>query len=260
MLGTQPIIVILALYQAFNFGTLYLLISGFPALWEGRYGMPRGDASLNYLSLAIGSLIGANICGPVTDYMYAWLKRREGIPEDKPGRPEMRMPLMVPASIITPLALALYGWSAEAKLHFIVPNVSTANMVYLRGWLLILFLVARRCDFRGELHDLLPMHICVYCRRVHATLCVGVSGVCVSPVHVRLPISAVCSGPVWKSGVRMGRECRRGSCRGGRDTGALDHDDLRTEVEKGKSVHAGRGDGRGAGIKGGQGGNRKGLN
>jgi hypothetical protein len=124
MLATQPIIVILALYQAFNYGTLYLLISGFPALWEGRYGMPRGEASLNYLSLAIGSLIGSNICGPATDYVYALLKRREGIPESEPGRPEMRMPLMVPASIITPLALALYGWSAEAKLHFIVPNVS----------------------------------------------------------------------------------------------------------------------------------------
>ncbi|KAK4232848.1 transporter mfs1 [Achaetomium macrosporum] len=106
MLTIQPIIIIiLALYQSFNYGTLYLLISEFPALYEDRYGMLRGDASLNYLSLAIGSLIGSNICGPATDYVYTLMKRREGKPVDKPGRPKMRMPLMVPAFIITFLVL-----------------------------------------------------------------------------------------------------------------------------------------------------------
>jgi hypothetical protein len=124
MLGTQPIIQVLALYQAFNFGTLYLLISSFPALWEGRYGMPRGDATLNYISLAVGSLIGVYICAPATDRVYAGLKRRYAIPEDERGLPEFRVPLMVPASIITPCGIFLYGWAAEGKLHFLVPNVS----------------------------------------------------------------------------------------------------------------------------------------
>ena len=127
MLGTQPIVQILAVYQAFNFGTLYLLISGFPALWEDRYGMPRGDASLNYLSLAIGSLIGVNVCGPATDAVYAALKRRHGIPDDQPGRPEFRMPLVVPVSIISPAAIFLYGWAAQVKMHWIVPNVSNTG-------------------------------------------------------------------------------------------------------------------------------------
>lgn len=125
MIGTQPIIQVLALYQAFNFGTLYLLISGFPALWEDRYGMPRGDASLNYISLAIGSLTGVLICGPAMDTVYAAMKRRYGIAEDQPGVPEFRMPLMVPASILTPCAIFLYGWSAHAKLHFLIPDVIT---------------------------------------------------------------------------------------------------------------------------------------
>ena len=124
MLGTQPIIQILALYQAFNFGTLYLLISGFPDLFENRYGMPRGQASLNYISLAVGSLIGVAICAPAMDWVYAAMKRRYGIAEDEPGLPEFRMPLMVPASLVTPCALFLYGWSAHARLHYLVPDVS----------------------------------------------------------------------------------------------------------------------------------------
>ncbi|KAK5654885.1 hypothetical protein OQA88_6923 [Cercophora sp. LCS_1] len=129
MLATQPIVQLLALYQAFNFGMLWLLISSFPGLWEGRYGMPRGDATLNYLSLAVGSLIGVNICAPSTDRMYAYCKRRYNVSTEKEndnGVPEFRVPLMVPSSILTPCGIFLYAWSAQAKLHFIVPNLGAA--------------------------------------------------------------------------------------------------------------------------------------
>jgi hypothetical protein len=124
MLGTQPIVQLFALYQAFNFGTLYLLISSFPALFEGRYGMPRGDATLNYISLAIGSLVGLYVCVPAMDGVYARLKRRHGMGEGEAGLPEFRVPLMIPASVMVPCGIMLYGWAAEAKLHWIVPNVS----------------------------------------------------------------------------------------------------------------------------------------
>lgn len=125
MLGTQPIVQLFALYQAFNYGTLWLLISSFPALFEGRYGMARGDASLNYISLAAGLLVGVYICGPGVDWLYAHLKRRRGLRPDEPGLPEFRVPLMVPASVLLPCGILLYGWAAEARLHWIVPNVST---------------------------------------------------------------------------------------------------------------------------------------
>ncbi|KAK5651125.1 hypothetical protein OQA88_13264 [Cercophora sp. LCS_1] len=45
---------ITSLYQAFNFGTFFLFIASFPAVWEEWYGQPAGPASLNYLSLTIG--------------------------------------------------------------------------------------------------------------------------------------------------------------------------------------------------------------
>ena len=116
----------LALYQAFNYGTLYLLISSFPSLWEGQYGMSKGVASLNYLSIAIGSLIGAQLCGRLMDAVYRRLQSRAGLPADKPGPPEFRIPLMIPASVITPCGIFLYAWAAQAKTHWIVPNVSVS--------------------------------------------------------------------------------------------------------------------------------------
>jgi hypothetical protein len=124
LLGTQPLIQLFAIYQGFNYGMLYLFISSFPHLWEGRYGMPKGLASLNYISLAVGALVGVNICGPMTDALYRRLKKRYGITQDQPGLPEFRIPLMIPASIITPFGIFLFAWSAEAKLHPVVPNVS----------------------------------------------------------------------------------------------------------------------------------------
>jgi hypothetical protein len=130
LLATQPIIQALALYQAYNFGMLYLFISSFPSLWKGRYGMPTGIASLNYLSLAFGSLVGAQICGPLTDMIYRKLKRRYGYADDVPGVPEFRIPLMIPASIMIPCGIFLYGWSAEAKLYVLVPNVRFYPLLY----------------------------------------------------------------------------------------------------------------------------------
>lgn len=124
MLGTQPIIQALALYQAFNYGMMYLIISDYPNLWTKGYGMEKGTASLNYISLALGSLIGVNICGPLTDWVYAKQKRRHGIPEADPGLPEFRIPLMIPASLITPCGILIFAWTAQYRLHFLLPNVS----------------------------------------------------------------------------------------------------------------------------------------
>lgn len=139
MLVTEPIIQLLCLYQAFNFGMLYLIISSLPTLWEGRYGMSKGMASLNYLAL-LGSFIGSTIFGPSIDSFYRYLTQRNvhqsserdsptpekgGCTSDAKGVPEYRLPLMVPASIISAGGIFLFGWSAQAKLHWILPDVSS---------------------------------------------------------------------------------------------------------------------------------------
>ncbi|KAK2007234.1 major facilitator superfamily transporter [Colletotrichum eremochloae] len=129
MLATQPIIQSLAIYQAFNFGFLYLIISGFPALWEDHYGMSKGTASLNYISVATGSMIGVLICGPAMDATYRRLKLRYDMKEDQAGIPEFRIPLMVPAAIASPCGIFLFAWSAQNRMHFLIPNIGIAITV-----------------------------------------------------------------------------------------------------------------------------------
>ncbi|KAI9780537.1 MAG: hypothetical protein M1839_006655 [Geoglossum umbratile] len=125
LLGTQPIIQVLAVYMAYLYGLLYLVLSTFPPLWEGTYGQSVGMGGLNYISLGLGFFLGAQICAPLQDRIYRRLKKTH-CPPGTPGKPEFRVPLMLPGSIMVPIGLFWYGWSAHAKLHWVMPNIGAA--------------------------------------------------------------------------------------------------------------------------------------
>ncbi|KAF4455990.1 multidrug resistant [Fusarium albosuccineum] len=122
MLFTQPAIQITALYRAYLYGLMYLVLASFPLVWEEQYDQDPGRASLNYISLGVGFVIGLQVSGPMIDKVYAALKIRH----NHPGRPEFRVPLMFPTAFITPAGLVLYGVAAHLQLHWIIPNIGAA--------------------------------------------------------------------------------------------------------------------------------------
>ena len=119
LLGTQPIVQVIAVYMAYLFGVFYLILSTFPDVWEGVYGENFGVGGLNYISLAGGYLLGAQVTVAVNDKVYRRLKHKN----HDIGRPEFRIPLMFPGSILMPIGLFWYGWSARSNVHWIVPNI-----------------------------------------------------------------------------------------------------------------------------------------
>ncbi|KAL6151024.1 hypothetical protein ACJQWK_10718 [Exserohilum turcicum] len=122
LLGTQPIVQVLSVYAAYLYGTMYLMISTFPILWVDRYGMSTNIGSLNFLSIGIGFFLGTQITAPINDALYRRFKaRNNGV-----GKPEFRIPLMIPSSILIPTGIFWYGWSAQARLHWIMPNIGAA--------------------------------------------------------------------------------------------------------------------------------------
>ncbi|OIW31942.1 MFS general substrate transporter [Coniochaeta ligniaria NRRL 30616] len=125
LLGTQVIVQMLALYLMFLYGQLYLQLSTFPKLWEQHYHESVEIAGLNYISLGLGLWLGSQLCAPLQDRIYAWLKRREGVTV---GRPEFRVPMMVPGAVMMPVGLLIYGWSAQYHVHWIVPNIGVLIM------------------------------------------------------------------------------------------------------------------------------------
>ncbi|KXX74487.1 putative transporter mfs2 [Madurella mycetomatis] len=119
MLFTQPTIQITALYRAYLYGLMYLVFASFPMVWEKQYNQQPSRASLNYLSLGVGFVIGLQVSGPLIDKVYCYLKARF----DHPGRPEFRVPLMFPTALVTPAGLVMYGVTAHLQLHWALPNV-----------------------------------------------------------------------------------------------------------------------------------------
>lgn len=57
--------------------------------------------------------------GPFNDWVYSKLKARNG----NIGRPEFRVVLMLPGSILIPIGLFIYGWSGQSHTQWIVPNI-----------------------------------------------------------------------------------------------------------------------------------------
>lgn len=119
LLITQPILQLLSLLLAYNFGILYIVLSTFATMWIDRYHQSQQSSGLNYLALVIGYTIAAQIGGPATDAIWARLKQKHG----GSTRPEYRVPLMIPGVLLIPAGLLIYGWGVQQKLSWAVPDV-----------------------------------------------------------------------------------------------------------------------------------------
>src|ERR1700761_6178820 len=108
--------------MAFLYGMMYLMLSTFPTLWEVRYGFTTNIGSLHYIALGAGFFLGSQISAPINDRIYRRLKRKN----NNVGRPEFRVPLMFVGSALIPVGLFWYGWAAQARAHWILPNIGAA--------------------------------------------------------------------------------------------------------------------------------------
>lgn len=124
MLVFQPIVLLLAVFMAVVYGYLYLLFTTFTRVFEGQYGFSPGIAGLTYLGVGIGNLVGVAIFAALSD-RYLKSKKAKGIEM----RPEDRLPFLIPGSFLLPMGLLIYGWTAEYKVHYMVPIVlGTGNV------------------------------------------------------------------------------------------------------------------------------------
>lgn len=67
MMFTHPAVQAPSLYRAYLYGVMYLVLSTFPFVFENTYDQETTIASLNYLSLCAGFMIGLQISHPLMD-------------------------------------------------------------------------------------------------------------------------------------------------------------------------------------------------
>ncbi|THH06070.1 hypothetical protein EW145_g4340 [Phellinidium pouzarii] len=118
----EPIIQLLGVYMAFVYGLIYLILTTIPSIFQGIYGESVGIAGLHYIALGLGMSAVSQFNARLLDPIYRRLKERNG----GPGRPEYRLPSMVPGTFALPFGLLILGWSAQNHVFWIVPDIGIA--------------------------------------------------------------------------------------------------------------------------------------
>lgn len=121
MLCTSPIVVLTSLYVGLVYAYTYLLFTSFPFMYEQVYGFDQRSTGLTYLGCGVGFTVGLVVFGTMSD-RNAKKKAQAG---DGDWKPEYRLPPLLPGSLIVPAGLFWYGWSAEARVHWIMPIMGT---------------------------------------------------------------------------------------------------------------------------------------
>ncbi len=211
LLGTQPIIQVLALYMGYLYGVVYLVLTTLPGLWTKRYHESVKTAGLNYISLGVGYLVGAQSTARLNDTIYKILKRRSG---QDVGRPEFRLPLLTPGAMLVPVGLLWYGWSAQAHIHWIMPN----NGIAIFG---VRMKIAAQC----------MQTYAVDTYTLYAACCISRCSRNLPALHCWLQLPALRAVHVRYTGLWLGKQRASSSCNRFGITGPVPTVEIRTVAE-----------------------------
>ncbi|KAK4863023.1 hypothetical protein LT330_010605 [Penicillium expansum] len=123
---TEPILVLLTLYQSYIYGLMYLFYQSYPIAFSEVRGWRSDLASLPLLGIITGVLVGTAV---VVIYTMTYFKGKVNARGGK-TEPEDRLPLMIFGGCLVPLGLFWYGWTSSPS----IPWPSQVCSGILIGW------------------------------------------------------------------------------------------------------------------------------
>lgn len=119
MLIFSPIVLLISTYVAIVYSYFYIMLTTFTPIFETTYGFTAGVVGLTYLGFGVGSLLGMFV------YMCVDGKMTDKAMKNGTWKPESRLKVMGPGAMLIPIGLFWYGWSVQAKIHWIMPIIGT---------------------------------------------------------------------------------------------------------------------------------------
>jgi DHA1 family multidrug resistance protein-like MFS transporter len=113
-----PICFLVALYASFCYGVLYLQLGGIPIIFGSLRGWPEVSATLPFLAILLGAIIGCSI-NAYNQILYNKVYHAAG---DR-AVPEARLPPMMLGSVLFSAGQFLLGWTAAPHFHWIIPCI-----------------------------------------------------------------------------------------------------------------------------------------
>ncbi|KAI7190836.1 MFS general substrate transporter [Hortaea werneckii] len=112
----DPAIGFTAGYVALCYGIYYSFFEAFPLVYVDRYGFNLGQMGLTFLSIIIGVVFSIAVY-----YAYIYKVVEPEIRKFGLGAPERRLMPAIPASLLMPIGLFIFGWTGSVgHIHWIV--------------------------------------------------------------------------------------------------------------------------------------------
>jgi MFS family permease len=121
LLFREPIVLLLSIYMAIIYGTLYMMFAAFPIVYQQQRGWSPGIGGLAFIGVMVGMMIAV---------LYSvWDNKRYQHTEAKhngKAPPEARLPPAMLGSVSLPLGLFWFAWTNYPSIHWAVSIVATA--------------------------------------------------------------------------------------------------------------------------------------
>jgi MFS family permease len=116
LLFKEPIVLILSIYMAIIYGTLYMMFAAFPIVFQQGRGWSQGQSGLAFFGTAVGMAFALV-------YMF-WENRRfnrvaAAFPQGR-APPEARLIPTMAAAVFLPIGLFWFAWTNGPEMHWIV--------------------------------------------------------------------------------------------------------------------------------------------
>lgn len=131
LLFTEPIVLVISVYTAIVYGTLFMCFAAFPIVYQQQRGWSPGVGGLAFTGIAIGMTVST--VGSIFDN-----KRYKRVVNKNGGNasPEARLPPAILGSVLLPLGQFWFAWSNGKDVHWAVSIVGTG--VFATGIVLVM--------------------------------------------------------------------------------------------------------------------------
>jgi multidrug resistance protein len=115
LLTKEPIVLLLSIYMAIIYGTLYMLFAAYPIVYQEYRGWSTGVGGLAFLGILVGMMIAVS-------YSIFDNKRYIKAEEQNNGfaPAEARLPPAMIGSVAIPIGLFWFAWTNSASIHWMV--------------------------------------------------------------------------------------------------------------------------------------------
>lgn len=116
LLFLEPIVLLISIYMAIIYGTLFLLFGAFPIVFQEGRGWSQGVGGLAFLGVAVGMIAG-------TAYAIFDNGRYRRVEEAHGGRAppeEGRLPPAMLGAVAIPIGMFWFAWTNGPSIHWIV--------------------------------------------------------------------------------------------------------------------------------------------